>query len=132
MLGSIAFDIDGTITRRNGTIGGGMARLFCELMRGGWRLVVLTGQALDNVRPRVLDPIRAASAETYQIGVYSCEGARLWSFGPDGTSAVSSPQWFTPNERDDLSTRTSAMLVGLAASCGARILEKPVWWEDPS
>jgi hypothetical protein len=130
MPGSIAFDVDGTITRRNGTIGAGMARLFRELMREGWRLVALTGQALENVRPRVLEPVRAVSEDAFEMSVYTCEGARLWSFGPDGPSAVFSPRWFSSSEREDLSARTAAMLADLAASSGARVLEKPVWWEE--
>ncbi len=128
--GAIAFDIDGTITRRNGKIGAGMARQLRELIREDWRLVVLTGQTLDNVRPRVLDPVRAASSGPFEMDVYTCEGARLWSFGPDGLSAALAPQWFSPSEREDLSTRSAAILADLAASSNAKILEKPVWWEE--
>jgi hypothetical protein len=128
--GTIVVDVDGTITRRDCALGDGRARLFRQLLREGWQLFVVTGRSLDNIEPRVLDPIRGVSPGPFDLGLFTCEGARRWTYTERGAALVAAPEVFTKQSKEEIAARVNDALGRITETNGATVVEVPSWWED--
>lgn len=75
-------DVDETVADLYRPAEIGMLDALTRLLDQGIRLVLITGQSVDNVEQRVV--MRLPARLRYRIAVGACSGAELWGYSPDG------------------------------------------------
>lgn len=128
--GRIVLDVDGTIARRDCRLTRGMSRLLRELIGQNWRLFVVTGRTLENIEPRVLEPVRCSLPGSFEMGVFTCEGARRWRWTEQGIAPIAIPEVFPTRAREELAAALESELEFIAGARGVKLLEDPSWWEE--
>jgi HAD superfamily hydrolase (TIGR01484 family) len=132
-------DLDGTLTAREAPLSAETADLLISLMDFGWRIVVLTGQHIDNVKIRivpVLEKLCAQRGTLYleALQIYTCEGANRWQFDRYGRlerdESFSRMHSFSQNERKQIENFLNDELAVITQKLPIQLSTKPDWWED--
>lgn len=134
--GAVICDVDGTLAERDQPVNSSVAAALAEVADAGWRVMILTGQPLNNISQRLLPVLRVAFRHLpsclHALRVLTCEGAGAWHIGLDNCVPVRMPGEATINiPEEDRNLVTRLLRTELVSVCpgSVRVLEPPIWHE---
>ena len=130
----VVSDIDGTLAQRDEPIAERTVRLLHALAEERWRIALLTGQHIGNIRPRVIHPMRQAlGSDAPCLEIHTCEGARRWIYRNGrlrADTAWNQARRFSELERRAIDQWLGESLWPLLEKGNFQVAQQPQWWED--
>ena len=134
--GVVICDLDGTLARRHQPVGPRVAVALAAVAGAGWRICILSGQSLSNLKPRLVSVLKflgRVPGALEDLSVLTCEGANEWR--------LNGPQWLRLPDatgvkghvsRDDQEGVILLMRSKLNEILprGVRLLQPPMWLEE--